>query len=63
MAITTIHPGSKTTKAVVILKDCLGPGGTPLLKGAKVRLPEADAFTLISGEQAKPLSDADAAKA
>ena len=62
MAITTIQAGSKKLKAILVKKNCLGPGGTVLTKGQRVRVPEPDAYTLVSGEQAEHISDADLAK-
>lgn len=63
MAITTVQSGSRKLIAVVIKKHCLGPGGEPLEKGRKVRIPEADAYTLIAGEQAEKIPDVELAKA
>ena len=58
MAITTVQAGSSKLRAVVITaKAVLGPGGTVLTKGMTVRVPVADAYTLVSGEQAKFIDD------
>jgi hypothetical protein len=53
MAITTVQQNSNKLKAVLVTKPCLGPGGVVLTKGQQVRVPEADAHTLVSGGQAK----------
>lgn len=52
MAITTVQGGSNKLRVVKILSPCLGPGGVVLEKGRTVRIPEADAYTLVSGSQA-----------
>lgn len=57
MGITTVQAGSSKLKAIKILRPCLGPGGKPLTKGQSVRVPEADAHTLVSGEQAEFIKD------
>jgi len=53
MAIQTIQAGSNKLRAILVTKNCLGPGGTALLKGMTVRVPESDAYTLLSGDQAE----------
>jgi len=54
MSITTVQPGSSKLKTVnVTAKAVLGPGGVVLTKGQTVRVPEADAHTLVSGGQAQ----------
>jgi hypothetical protein len=58
MAITTVQAGSNKLRAIRVKASCLGPGGTPLMPGMTVRVPEADAYTLVSGEQAEFISDA-----
>jgi hypothetical protein len=63
MAIQTIQAGSSKLRAILITKPCLGPGGTALLKGMTVRVPENDAYTLISGDQAEFISETAAAVA
>jgi hypothetical protein len=62
MAITTVQGGSNKLRVVKILSPCLGPGGTVLEKGRKVRIPEADAYTLVNGTQAEFADDADEEK-
>jgi hypothetical protein len=57
MAITTVQANSGKLKAVVIKRACLGPGGVVLTKGQQVRMAEADAYTLVSGEQAEFITD------
>jgi hypothetical protein len=59
MAITTVQSGSKTLKAVRIKSDVIGPGGAPLFKGKSYQVPEADAYTLLTGQQADILTDAE----
>jgi hypothetical protein len=61
MAIATIQAGSKLLRAIRVTQACLGPGGTPLFKGMVVRVPENDAYTLTSGNQAEFVSDTAAA--
>lgn len=53
MAITTVQGGPNKLRVVKILSPCLGPGGVVLEKGRKVRIPENDAYTLVSGTQAE----------
>jgi len=53
MAITTVQAGSNKLRTVLINKHCLGPGGTPLFKGNTYQVPENDAYTLVSGDQAE----------
>jgi hypothetical protein len=57
MAITTVQAGSGKLKAVLVKRGCLGPGGAVLTKGMTVRMAEADAYTLVSGEQAEFITD------
>jgi hypothetical protein len=57
MAITTVQAGSNKLRAIRVKADCLGPGGAQLFKGMIVRVPEADAWTLVSGDQAEFISD------
>lgn len=52
MAITIVQGTNKNLRVVKILSPCLGPGGVVLVKGRIVRIPEADAYTLVSGNQA-----------
>lgn len=59
MAITTVQGGSKNLRVVKIISPCLGPGGVVLEKGRIVRIPEADAYTLVSGTQAVFAEDAE----
>jgi hypothetical protein len=61
--ITTVQAGSKKLRTVLVKKSVLGPGGVVLTKGMTVRIPEADAYTLVSGEQAEYLSSAEEARA
>jgi hypothetical protein len=63
MAIQTVQAGSATLKAILVTSPCLGPGGAVLLKGMTVRVPEPDAWTLVSGQQAEFISDTAAAAA
>jgi hypothetical protein len=63
MAIQTIQAGSKLLRAILVTKSCLGPGGTPLSKGMTVRVPENDAYTLVSGDQAEFITETAAAAA
>jgi hypothetical protein len=63
MAIQTIQAGSTKLRALRVTKDCLGPGGSVLLKGMTVKVPENDAYTLVCGEQAEFLTDTQAAAA
>ena len=63
MPISTIQAGSKLLRAIRIKASCLGPGGAPLFKGMVVRVPENDAYTLVSGEQAEFITDTAAAAA
>ena len=53
MAITTVQSGAGKFRVVKVLRPCLGPGGVVLEKGRTVRIPEGDAYTLVSGEQAE----------
>jgi hypothetical protein len=62
MAITTLQGGPTKLRIVKILSPCLGPGGVVLNKGRKVRIPEADAYTLVSGMQAE-FAEEDSAEA
>jgi hypothetical protein len=57
MAITTVQGNSKKFKAILIKKHVIGPGGVVLEKGKRVRVSEADAYTLVSGEQAEFIKD------
>jgi hypothetical protein len=63
MAISTIQAGSNKLRAIVVTKACLGPGGAQLFPGMTVRVPEADAYTLVSGDQADFVSETAAAAA
>jgi hypothetical protein len=63
MAITTVQAGSTKLKTVLVTKPCLGPGGVVLTKGQTVRVPEADAHTLVSGTQARFVTKEDEAAA
>jgi hypothetical protein len=63
MAISTIQAGSKLLRTIRVKADCLGPGGTPLFKGMIVRVPENDAYTLVSGDQAEFITETAAAAA
>jgi hypothetical protein len=63
MAIQQIQGGSKKLRTVTIKKSVLGPGGVPLHKGMTVRIPENDAYTLVSGEQAGYLNTEQEARA
>jgi hypothetical protein len=62
MAITTVQAGANKLRAVKIKKHCLGPGGKALFKGQSVRIPEQDAYTLVSGQQADFITDEAAAE-
>lgn len=62
MAITTLQGGPTKLRVVKILSPCLGPGGVVLEKGRKVRIPENDAYTLVTGMQAEFAEDADEEK-
>lgn len=58
MAITTLNgAASQKFEAVKVLTGVLGPGGVHLDKGQVVRIPVADAYTLISGGQAEKFSE------
>ena len=59
MAISTVQGGSNKLRVVKILRACLGPGGVVLEKGRTVRIPEPDAYTLVSGMQAEFVEDSD----
>lgn len=53
MAIQTIQAGAGKLRTIKILSPCLGPGGTVLSRGQKVKVPESDAYTLVAGLQAE----------
>lgn len=65
MAITVVQGGTSKLRAIEIVitrpaSGVLGPGGTILTHGQQVRVPEADAHTLVSAKQATYIKDADA---
>lgn len=62
MAISTIQSGNGKLRTIKVLSDCLGPGGAVLEKNVTVKVPESDAYTLVSGQQAEFADDAPAAK-
>ena len=68
MPMTVVQGGSTKLRAIEITlkkpaNGVLGPGGAVLTHGQQVRMPEGDAYTLVSGEQAKFITEQDAKQA
>jgi hypothetical protein len=65
MAITAILPGGNNKLRAIEIQitkpanAVLGPGGATLTDGQQVRVPEADAHTLVSAGQARFIKDSD----